>query len=144
MTRPVIIWQDSYALNIDIVDEQHKKLLQIINEINQDDTIFNDDVRATEIVSELKNYTQYHFETEEKLMIEFNSPLYVKHKKLHKQIIYKLDQISTIYKNQPTELLRNMNELLSEMFVDHLLFADKLVGQTIASLYNQKKMKLEV
>lgn len=64
-------WKQEFELGIPSIDEQHKRLLDIGNRINElltnhDDTDDNYDEIHT-VIQELKDYTVYHFKTEEDL-----------------------------------------------------------------------------
>ncbi len=138
MSQSKILWQESFEMNIDIIDVQHKNLLDMINELNQNDTIFNNDKSINEFIGKLKDYTHYHFDTEEKLMSDYQIAGLEEHQKLHQKIIQKLGHVISTYEDNPVELLKNMNILLSEWFVDHLLYEDKVIAQTLAGKYNKE------
>ncbi|KJU82799.1 hemerythrin-like, metal-binding domain protein, partial [Candidatus Magnetobacterium bavaricum] len=65
---PFIVWNDNIGLGIREIDDQHKALIDIIN--NLFDAMSAK--RANEILSgifkELIDYTRYHFSAEEGLM----------------------------------------------------------------------------
>jgi hemerythrin-like metal-binding protein len=58
-------WNDKYETGIEIIDQQHQQLIgllnQLINHLAQQAS-FN---KLNSIFDELKNYTLYHFQTEE-------------------------------------------------------------------------------
>jgi len=64
-------WRDEYVLGIDEIDEQHRRLIEIANEVN---TVLNDQWRLDKynqilnVLDELKAYTVYHFQSEEAYM----------------------------------------------------------------------------
>ena len=67
-------WKDGYSVNIAEIDKQHKKLFEIGGRIS--DLVLSKDEydQYDEIISilqELKDYTIYHFEYEEKLMSRY-------------------------------------------------------------------------
>ena len=141
MSQTYLEWQDSYNLGVDIIDEQHKKLLNMINDCSHKDTLLHDEKKLLEIISSLRSYTKYHFESEEKLMQEYDYPQYDEHVHLHKQIIHKLDIIVEGFKSEPVKLLQQISELLSDWFVEHILYEDKLIGHNIAPQYNANKVE---
>lgn len=66
-------WDDKYLLGIDEIDEQHKKLIAIANELY---TILtgSEENYAKEMEKTLKNivdYTVYHFSHEENFMMKY-------------------------------------------------------------------------
>jgi len=70
----VFRWKDKYSCNIESIDLQHKQLFKLGNGLyelikhNENDDNYD---QIQEILIELKDYTVYHFEYEEKLMKEY-------------------------------------------------------------------------
>lgn len=80
----MFLWKKEFELGISSIDDQHKRLLEIGNRIN--DLLINheeDDDNYDEIfmvIEELKDYTIYHFNTEEELFVKYKYPEYNEHK----------------------------------------------------------------
>ena len=70
----LIKWNSFYSVHIDELDEQHKELIHLINEMY--DAMKNG--KGTDalgsILSELVEYTKYHFDAEEKLFLQYGYP----------------------------------------------------------------------
>ena len=67
--------KDEFKTNIEIIDQQHEKLFEITNEAymlltNNFKLDKYDEIVG--ILESLKDYTQFHFETEEKYMESIN------------------------------------------------------------------------
>jgi len=68
----LIIWNDKLVTGVAEIDEQHRILINSINEAN---TRLANNTSAEiqdQITRDLLSYALYHFETEEELMQEFN------------------------------------------------------------------------
>lgn len=76
-----IVWNDSLLINNETINEQHKKLVSIINSVFRMER--EDPERLSEILSELTDYTFYHFSYEEGLMKDENYPLLKNHIEEH-------------------------------------------------------------
>lgn len=62
-----IAWDKSFETGIDEVDAQHQRLVEIINSLA--DGIGQATMKDLQgILSQLKDYAQYHFQSEEKIM----------------------------------------------------------------------------
>ncbi|MDO9584026.1 MAG: bacteriohemerythrin [Desulfomicrobium sp.] len=62
-----IIWEKSFETGIDEVDAQHQRLVEIINSLAEG--IGHASMKDLQgILSKLKEYAQYHFQTEEGIM----------------------------------------------------------------------------
>jgi len=67
-----IEWNESLVTGVSVIDEQHKILVNMINEANQRlDQKTRHDV-LLEIVRDLISYALYHFDEEEELMLARN------------------------------------------------------------------------
>ncbi len=80
----LIAWSlEKYSVKIKDVDEQHQKLIKILNELHEATNVGHGEDIIQNIVAELESYTRYHFELEEKLMRTNHYPDYQEHKKKH-------------------------------------------------------------
>jgi hemerythrin-like metal-binding protein len=88
---PIIDWDSKLCVNIKIIDEQHKKLVDMVNALydamkegKAKDILGN-------LLTELASYTDYHFKTEEELFKKYNYSEAAAHKlehdKLRKEVI---------------------------------------------------------
>ena len=79
-----IEWSPECNVNINKIDEQHKKLVGIINKLYEalaDETRIKELIRK--VIEDLLDYTKYHFGTEEDLMRNSGHPNFLKHKAEH-------------------------------------------------------------
>lgn len=94
-------WQDAYLTNISEIDVQHQKLVALINDLYADLLkCQNSDQKRSFIAKALEDlidYSCYHFETEEKLMLKYEYPEYAHHKEEHEK--FKL-QVAKFMKEQ--------------------------------------------
>ncbi len=83
-------WIDSYALNVPIIDKQHKELFKMLNLIEDS---FKKGTTHSEIVKVLKflvGYVKHHFAAEEEVMRMAEYPGLADHKILHKNLVSEL------------------------------------------------------
>lgn len=119
-----IIWNNSFSVGVRKLDEQHKKIIKILNKLieTKDSTVDSEIISDT--LTEMTKYASEHFESEEKLMSEYNYPDYSLHKEQHKQFKEKtvkfcMDAMS--YKATiPIEILT----FLKEWWINHILESD--------------------
>ncbi|MFW2761388.1 bacteriohemerythrin, partial [Acinetobacter baumannii] len=74
-------WASEYNTGIDVIDEQHKRILDYINEIDdvKDD---EDRRRIKDVLDNIIDYTQSHFTFEESLQEEADYKYRVPHKRV--------------------------------------------------------------
>jgi hemerythrin len=81
-----INWSEPFSVNIKEIDEEHKILIAMLNELHEAIIDFHSDGRngaAKKTVAGMLDYASHHFATEEKYMLEYNFPRYAEHKKEH-------------------------------------------------------------
>lgn len=88
-------WKDSYSVNVDKIDEQHKKMFEIGGRITdlvlaKDEYDHYDEIMS--ILQELTDYTIYHFSFEEKLMERYGYKDVDSHRIEHAFFIKKLEK----------------------------------------------------
>lgn len=94
----MFLWKKEFELGIKSIDDQHIKLLEIGNRINEllinhDDGDDNYD-EIFQVIEELKAYTVYHFNNEETLFEKYKYPEYEIHKKEHDAFIQYMDSVN--------------------------------------------------
>jgi len=68
----LIDWSEEYSVNIKKFDQQHKKLFDLINFLNDSLIRNEDDDILEQILSDLIDYTFVHFKEEEKYFTSSN------------------------------------------------------------------------
>ncbi len=126
-------WKDGYATGIPSIDEQHQELFAIGNkmyELLENDMQLDKYDRIMEIVGELKDYTRYHFQSEEEYMLSIGHPGYLVQKVEHADFIKRLDSIDPedLDENQDQKI-RELLDLLFNWVLEHILKRDKKIGQ---------------
>ncbi|HAI70115.1 MAG TPA: hemerythrin [Gammaproteobacteria bacterium] len=86
MEREFISWSDDLSVGIQELDEQHKVLIDLINRIFNEAFIKHNTSVASEVLTELVQYTIIHFSVEESLFRIFNYPPYEDHKAQHAEL----------------------------------------------------------
>lgn len=135
----MFIWKKEFELGIKSIDEQHKKLLEIGNQINELILDYSDSFdNFTDIynlIEELRNYTVYHFDTEEELFIKYDYSDYENHKKEHDKFIDYLDSIDLNHadKNQKEFLQELLNKIVQWVF-RHIITTDFLYKDYLIKL----------
>ena len=129
---------DKYKTDIQLVDDEHRQLFEIIKEAN--DLIFQELLhdkydKIIELLSELKDYTEFHFSDEEKLMEKIGYPGLEAQQRAHAAFIEKLvnidlNTLDDIDNNQQEYLTELINFLLGWLS-NHILGSDKKIGEFV-------------
>ena len=70
----------------EMIDSQHKELIDKINKLLDSCEVGNDKVVAIKTLDYLADYTEFHFGEEEKLQESINYPAITEHKKEHDKL----------------------------------------------------------
>ncbi|GAH38184.1 unnamed protein product, partial [marine sediment metagenome] len=65
-----IEWDDKFSVGITLIDEQHKMLMQRLNDLSKAIERNQSIGEIVRVLGFLIDYTNFHFSTEEKHMIE--------------------------------------------------------------------------
>ena len=124
---------DEYLTGIEIIDEEHKELFRIIEEVHE---VIADDVRAdkydeiTGLLEELRNYTKSHFKDEEEYMESIQYKGLEAQRVAHELFCNRLDEmdLDEIDAHQE-ETLEELIAFLLEWLVTHIMQMDKKISR---------------
>jgi hemerythrin-like metal-binding protein len=74
---------------------------------------------------QLLEYTQFHFDREEKIQLKSEYAGFYEHKQKHQQIIQRLEEVNEELKKGEKEVEEDLVGLVREWIVDHLIQTDK-------------------
>lgn len=127
-------WIPTYSVHIKEMDNQHTKLMEMINELHSAITTGQGNEKVGGILKGLIVYVEKHFGEEEKLMRQFKFPHYSVHKAEHEKLTARVvDLHKRLMSGQgPTgyELLHFMRTWL----IDHIQEKDLEYGNYITAL----------
>ncbi|WP_019617036.1 bacteriohemerythrin [Psychromonas ossibalaenae] len=119
----LVPWKDEYNIGIALIDEQHKKLMTVVNELIN---AVNEDLKSEVILScfdKLYDYTIFHSQSEEQYFYNLDKAETELHKLQHKHFIEQLDNIKQSLKKDHVS-----NELLwylTDWLLIHIQHDDK-------------------
>jgi len=127
----MLVWKEEYAIGVESIDNQHKHLFAIGNSIYEllENYVLDDKYdKIIKILNDLREYTKYHFQSEEEYMIEIRYSGYLKQKVEHEDFIDKIEEIELQNLDENQE--KHVRELLLFVFnwiLEHILQRDKLI-----------------
>lgn len=119
-----IKWSENYSVGLNEIDEQHKKLLAIINKLYAAFTDRVEDKVLGEILDEMADYTEYHFKTEERYFIRFNYSGIKEHLEKHKIYVDKIKGFKEDFEKN-RKITYSVINFLSKWIVDHIQGTDR-------------------
>lgn len=126
----IFAWDESIALNIPLIDRQHKELIGWINAL--DDAVCKGEgaLVTGEVLSKLISYVFMHFAEEERLMLSWNFPGFTGHRQEHDYYVKRLKDIQDRYQ-AGEEISGETLEFMSEWIVCHIKGTDQVYGRFI-------------
>jgi len=124
MAKKLIEWSDMYSVGYEDIDNQHKKLVELINQMFSAFAEGKADEILTPIIDELVNYTKYHFDLEEKYFYKYNYPDTDKHVELHQGFITSIINFKDADNKKKGNTQYEVFNYIKKWLVDHILGAD--------------------
>jgi hemerythrin-like metal-binding protein len=120
-----ILWRNEMSVGNDLIDQDHRYLLCLFNSI---ELILSDKGLRDQLpfyFDQLLEYTQFHFDREEKIQLKSEYAGFYEHKQKHQQIIQRLEEVNEELKKGEKEVEEDLVGLVREWIVDHLIQTDK-------------------
>jgi hemerythrin len=121
----LFIWNDSYKTGIAAIDTQHKKLVDLINELHDAMTKGQGNQAMGKIVNELVNYTVTHFTAEERLMKQAGYADFDAHKKIHDDFTAKVREMQKDLASGRKMMSLQVSNFLKDWLSGHILGTDQ-------------------
>jgi hemerythrin-like metal-binding protein len=125
MSRIFILWNELYNIGIQIIDVQHKKLVDILNELYESFVDQTSGQKLNKILDELKDYTVYHFGVEEDLFIKFGYPHSESHLEEHQGFVKRIEEFNLELKEGKTKLTFQLMNFLKNWLLTHICGSDQ-------------------
>ena len=118
-------WTEKFMLGIPEIDEQHKKIVDLINNLSDLRNKGTDNEGLDELINELISYTKTHLSYEENLLKQHEYPEFASHKSNHEQLTKQAVDIQKRYFLGNSGLSVEIAILLNDWLAEHILVEDK-------------------
>lgn len=125
-------WTNELSIGIAQTDEEHRKLVEILNELDEAMRHGKGTRIMGDILTHLIEYTVVHFRSEEALMEESGYPERGLHGKQHRQLVQKVQRFENDYRNNGRRITKEMMEFLTYWLSNHILVDDMAFGRYYA------------
>ncbi|THB73702.1 MAG: hemerythrin [Desulfobacteraceae bacterium] len=125
---PLIQWNASFNIHIDMIDKQHHLLVKLINELY--DALIDGKDREVlgKKIDQLGIYATMHFAREEHYFDILGYPLAEPHKKEHTAFEKQILQFEKDFSSGKKDLTMDIMRFLSTWLVKHIKGSDKKYG----------------
>jgi len=121
----LIVWNDKLSVNVKEIDEQHKRLIGIINELHDGMKSGSGKTVVAPILKRLVDYSLYHFSTEERYMSLHRYPGELTHKAEHKKFTANVVDFHQRFSDGTAAVSLELMVFLKGWLTDHIMGTDK-------------------
>jgi hemerythrin len=122
-----VAWSDTYSVGIKLLDDQHKGLLDFVNDLFSHATgnAAEEHAYFQKVIQQATQYISEHFVTEEECMLATNFPGYAEHKKAHDDFKFAVVKSVNEYNAGKIQTLGNFANFLKDWIASHVIIMDK-------------------
>lgn len=120
MARRFLHWDDAYSTGIEAIDNDHRRLLNLVNQFQTAIHYPTGETFEREALDALVDYTKTHFAREEALMEQYDYPDYAAHKQEHQRMIAKVEELMARYSKAPARTLEEALLFLKKWLIEHI------------------------
>lgn len=122
---PLLTWKNDYSVQVEQIDEQHKRLVNLINQLYDALLEGKGKNSLAPILDELVDYTQTHFTTEEVMMKKCSYPKLEEHKTEHDTFTKTVKEFYARFQSGQAAISVELMEFLTSWLNNHILNVDK-------------------
>jgi hemerythrin len=120
-----IKWEEKYSVDIQVIDEQHKRLFEMIEKFYDALRQKQREDAMAEILKGLADYSIYHFHSEETVMEQHHYPGYQQHKAEHARFIDTVGEFRNRFEKGHLLIPIEVADFLKTWLSRHILVVDK-------------------
>ena len=123
----LITWSNTFSCGIRLIDDQHKELVKLVNDMFYHVT--GDDEQEREyfnkVIKETVDYIKTHFATEERLMRFTKFEGFDEHKREHDNFLLTVVENILAYRSREHFTLLSFTKYLKDWILSHIAVVDK-------------------
>lgn len=126
-------WKPEYSVGHMEIDQQHKKLVGIINQLHDAMKAGGRPEELMRIMDELVSYTRYHFAHEEKLMEKAGYTDLAAHRRVHRAMVEQVEKLRQEAGSSRAGFSIKLMGFLKNWLTDHILGTDRKYAPALKS-----------
>ena len=130
----ILTWDESYSVNVRELDQQHKKLFDMLNKLLEAMKEGKGKEVVGSILRDMESYTILHFRAEEKYMKQYEYPGYEEQKNQHEKYVAKIASFKEDLKSGKITLTMEVMQFLRDWLSNHIQKIDK----RYSTFFNEK------
>jgi len=122
---PLIKWRESYSVGVKKFDDEHKVLVELINDVFEVVRDKKSVDTLKESIAKLIEYTKIHFADEEEAMEKAAYPHLEEHRDIHANLLEQVMEFEEELHRGQDALRTDFYKFLREWLMNHILDEDK-------------------
>jgi len=123
MNSPTIAWSNKFLIGIERIDFEHQIFANLINTLAEKIAADADRLSLMRTVREITKYAEFHFVSEENIMLECKYPGLKRHAEIHEELLHTLTvKVMSLCAGEITPA--DLVEFLVNWFVAHTTHED--------------------
>lgn len=119
-----IEWEDTLSVGIDSIDNQHRHLIDLINNLYTTVISSNSHLIIGPLLIELLEYVYIHILTEEAYFDKYQFPDKIAHSRLHTEFIHRIYTLQEHLSNANKPITIDDIKLIKDWFILHIMKQD--------------------
>jgi hemerythrin-like metal-binding protein len=124
-------WNDAYSVGFKLIDEQHKILISLINDLYDAQSRGMLQSTIADTLDKLADYTVYHFSSEKGLFAEYEYPNAAEHLLEHDYFVDKVKALQLELSKGSIVLSLKTMDFLKDWTITHILGSDQEFGEFV-------------
>lgn len=124
----LISWTGDLSVGVQEIDEQHKELVGLLNDLHQAVTDHHGSAACSNILRSLAEYTRIHFAVEESLMRILAYPDFDRHKGEHDALTAQVVQLQSKLASGQAAITFELLHFLKVWLTKHIQESDRRYG----------------
>jgi hemerythrin len=129
-----LIWSDVLSIEIDEIDEDHRRLIDLFNILNHSVADGDAPEYLAAVLEELINCTVWHFSHEERLMLKYAYEDYAEHREEHQALIKSAKELQDKILRADKTFTDEDLQFLERWLTGHILTDDMKLGEYLAEV----------
>ena len=130
---PLFTWNESYSVSVKSMDDQHKRLFDLINQLHDAMNAGKGKQMVGLVLKEMLEYTRTHFTAEEKVLERLAYPGLPEQKKEHAIFISKIVEMQKKLESGSLTVSIEASQFLRDWLTNHIMVVDKKYGSFVTS-----------
>ena len=129
-----MVWGYVLSVEVDEIDEDHRKLIDIFNILNHAVTEGESPDYLAAVLEELVNCTVWHFSHEERLMLKYGYGGMEEHQAIHRELIKSVKKLQQRILQADKTMTDEEIEFLEVWLTEHILTEDMRLGSYLSQV----------